>query len=609
MRRKFAVINSVFVSVVFFVLLISANKKDNKIDIYYTEALNEFEKDLTHLQQLCSDSSTVSELKKQFIKTRLTYKKLALFTEFFNPYETKYLNGPALSRVEEDNPDVIIPPHGMQLIEEYIFGKWNTPFYRLIDKEIVHMKVFTTRLKNEPDRIYKFRDENIFDALRSSVVRLITLGITGFDSPVAKLSLPEARTTITAIQNVLLLYKDDIEKKAGSLFAECNPLINGSTHYLLSAKDFDSFDRLYFITTYADPLFSLITKIRDKMDLRNDEGRKPLNPRSASVFSADAFEVSFFSPDERYQITPERVVLGKQLFNDPILSEIKNRSCASCHKPELAFTDGLPVALSVDGKTSLIRNTPSLWNTVFQTRQFYDSRTNILENQLDEVVHNAEEMRGSLKQSVQDLKKHRFYNTAFKKAYPDEKETISAYNIANAISSYVRTLVALNSRFDQYMRGDKTKLTQIEKQGFNLFMGKAKCGTCHFMPLFNGLVPPEFNETESEVLGVPKRIKGKPILDPDLGKYNFTKAVIHKNAFKTPTIRNIELTAPYMHNGVFNTLDEVLNFYDKGGGAGLKIATVNQTLPPEKLKLTAKEKKAIIAFMQTLTDTAYKYKY
>ena len=134
-------------------------------------------------------------------------------------------------------------------------------------------------------------------------------------------------------------------------------------------------------------------------------------------------------------------------------------------------------------------------------------------------------------------------------------------------------------------------------------MGKGKCGTCHYLPLFNGLIPPEFNETESEVLGVPQTkdtINAK--LDPDEGKYNFTRSVVHRHSFKTPTLRNIELTAPYMHNGVYNTLEEVLTFYNNGGGAGLHIAPEYQTLPADKLNLTKKEISDIISFMKTLTD-------
>lgn len=161
------------------------------------------------------------------------------------------------------------------------------------------------------------------------------------------------------------------------------------------------------------------------------------------------------------------------------------------------------------------------------------------------------------------------------------------------------------------MLGNQSKLNNSEKNGFNLFAGKAKCATCHFIPLFNGLVPPEFTETETEVLGVPaKKSKKDAKLDSDPGKYNTTHSMIHKYAFKTPTLRNIELTTPYMHNGVFNTLEEVMDFYNEGGGEGLKIAPDNQTLPKDKLNLSKKEIADIIAFMKALTDPAVKeYKY
>ena len=264
----------------------------------------------------------------------------------------------------------------------------------------------------------------------------------------------------------------------------------------------------------------------------------------------------------------------------------------------------MPTAIAIDNKTSLARNTPTLWNSALQTRQFFDSRTTTLEDQLSAVVHNPQEMRGSLQESIPTLQQDSLYRDLFKKAYPEHKEPIIQYNIANAIASYLRTLIALNSRFDQYMRGDTTKLNANEKAGFNLFMGKAKCGTCHYMPLFNGLVPTEFVETESEVLGVPKTDdKKKPVLDNDKGKFDFTTATVHQFAFKTPTLRNIALTAPYMHNGVFKTLEAVLEFYNNGGGAGLHIAPPTQTLPGDKLKLTEKEIKNIIVFMHALTDT------
>ena len=139
-------------------------------------------------------------------------------------------------------------------------------------------------------------------------------------------------------------------------------------------------------------------------------------------------------------------------------------------------------------------------------------------------------------------------------------------------------------------------------------MGKAKCGTCHFMPLFSGAKPPRYYYIESEVIGVPERADKKThILDKDSGRYMITKAGIHLFSFKTPSVRNAALTAPYMHNGVFKTLKQVLDFYNNAGGKGLGIAPPNQSLPFEKLHLTEKEKKDIIAFMQSLTHTPAVY--
>jgi cytochrome c peroxidase len=147
-------------------------------------------------------------------------------------------------------------------------------------------------------------------------------------------------------------------------------------------------------------------------------------------------------------------------------------------------------------------------------------------------------------------------------------------------------------------------MNQVELKGFTLFMGKAKCGTCHFMPLFNGTVPPDFGHTEAEILGVPATTDtGQPVLDKDSGKFALNNRELHKFAFKTPTIRNVALTAPYMHNGVYASLEEVIDFYDQGGGQGLGIDIPTQTLPAVKLDLTKEEKQAILAFMHTLTDT------
>jgi cytochrome c peroxidase len=158
------------------------------------------------------------------------------------------------------------------------------------------------------------------------------------------------------------------------------------------------------------------------------------------------------------------------------------------------------------------------------------------------------------------------------------------------------------------LRGEKSALLtgknlQKVKNGFNLFMGKAACGTCHFPPTFSGLVPPHFTDMESEVLGVPTHPTSKKI-DPDLGKgaiYKY-KSPIYAHAFKTPGLRNISRTAPYMHNGAYRTLQEVMDFYNRGGGIGIGTDVPNQTLPSEKLNLTKQEIAEIIAFMNALVE-------
>jgi cytochrome c peroxidase len=172
----------------------------------------------------------------------------------------------------------------------------------------------------------------------------------------------------------------------------------------------------------------------------------------------------------------------------------------------------------------------------------------------------------------------------------------------------VVSLSSFNSPFDQYVRGERKELPEAAKRGFNLFMGKAACGTCHFAPSFNGLVPPFYEESESEVLGVPSTPGSENlVIDPDLGRLESSRpqdeAYFYAFSFKTPTVRNAALTAPYMHNGVYETMEEVIDFYNKGGGLGMGIDIPHQTLPDAPLNLNEGEVKDLIAFMEALTDT------
>ena len=304
----------------------------------------------------------------------------------------------------------------------------------------------------------------------------------------------------------------------------------------------------------------------------------------------------------------ERWKLGTDLFYDKKLSIDSSVSCATCHNPRKAFTDGEKRSLSsVEGKT-VERNAPTLINAVYADRYFYDLRAFTLEQQAQHVIFNPDEFNTANTEILEKLNDDKDYKTAFKETFDSKK--IDEEQFASALASYVLSLRSFNSPFDKYVRNEEAKLPEEAKRGFNLFMGKAACGTCHFAPTFSGLVPPNFIKNETEILGVMATANDDE-LDDDLGRIenqiHSEKAWIYERSFKTSTVRNVELTGPYFHNGEFAELQDVMDFYNNGGGAGIGIEVKNQTLAPDSLGLSQGEMNDIIAFMKSLTDTTLNY--
>lgn len=567
-----------------------------------------YEKQLSNLSAALNDFSLAvrqkkktSQLKRRFHQSRRSFKQAAILIEYFQPIESRILNAPALNTVWEDNPETIREPHGFQVIEAMLFTKGTAIDLEALQQELALMQSAVSGLLRQPNRAFKLNPAAVLDACKNSVIRLTTLGITGYDSPLAFASLREADATLEGIEQLITTLSISYPQPSLPLLTQ---QIQAARNYLRKNAGFNNFNRLYFISQLAAPLYQQIIEWMKQSGLIPEEASGAVTMTTTALFSPKFINQAAFERGRAFRPNPKNIALGKALFFDPILSATKNRSCGSCHQPEKAFTDGLKTALAIDGNSFLLRNTPTLWYSALQGRQFMDSRASILEHQLNDVLHNQQEMQGSLSKSVIELTADANYRKLFREAYPDEKQPITAHTIANAISNYVRSLVSYTSRFDQYLAGNQKALTKNEIQGFNLFTGKAKCATCHFLPLFNGLVPPDYMESESEVLGVPKDSGTKPaVLDPDPGKFGFTRSVLHRYAFKTPTLRNIELTAPYMHNGVYASLEAVMDFYNNGGGAGLGIGPENQTLPNTPLGLSVAERNAVISFMRTLTDT------
>ncbi|MHC0448359.1 cytochrome-c peroxidase [Flavobacterium sp. 3-218] len=557
--------------------------------------LNKLNNEIVQFQKLVNDNAAPKEIVEQFKKSRLFYKKVEWAIEYFIPETGRFMNGPALDEMElEENRS--FEPHGFQVIEEMIY-----PEYKIEDKENVirELNIFQSNIKqlNSNFEAITISDDYVLDALEQNVFRVIALGITGFDSPILQSSIPEAGESLLSILEPL----ETINSNNKAL-VDLKKLTAKAKQYCQENNNFNAFDRAFFITEYLNPISKKIKAFQKEENIKNVNKTSPLKQDIETLFDKNAFDVNAFVLSKDYNFTADKAKLGEKLFYDNSLSKDNNRSCATCHNPEKAFTDGLKTNVSLTG-SNLARNTPTLTYASLQNAQFWDMRQLDLEKQSVDVIQNKDEMHGSMDDIHAKILLNTAYISLFKKAYPKTQKP-EAWQIQNAIASYVRSLNAFDSRFDEYMRGNKNSLTKEEINGMNLFMGKAKCATCHFTPLFNGTVPPSYSKSEHEVIGTPQDVSGEK-LSSDQGRYLYNKMPQLVGAFKTPTVRNAAVTAPYMHNGVFKTLEEVVDFYNKGGGQGLGYEVENQTLPFDELKLTKNEEKALVAFMKTLTDKKY----
>lgn len=557
--------------------------------------LTKLKNEIILLQEKIAADGSQKEVLEQFKKTRLQYKRIEWAVEYFVPETARFMNGPALDEMELEENKFFVP-NGFQVIEEHLYPEYDFKNKKEIIRELDILLSNTKQVETTFGAI-TISDDYVLDALQQNVHRILTLGITGFDSPILNSSIPEARQSLSVIPELLLIIQPN-----SKILDDVKQIAAKAKEYCDSNPNFNTFNRVVFITEYLNPLSQKLNLFQKEEKIPAVERNRPLKATAATLFDENAFDVNGFVASNEYRYSDEKAILGEKLFYDKSLSKDGNRSCASCHNPEKAFTDGLKTNVSLKGK-NLNRNTPTLTYASFQNAQFWDMRQLDLEKQSVDVIQNEDEMHGSLAAIHSKVSSDREYIQLFQKAYPKSDKT-EAWQIQNAISSYVRSLNSFDSRFDSYMRGNKNSINAEEIQGMNLFMGKAKCATCHFTPLFNGTVPPNFAKTEHEVVGTPEDASGKR-LSEDRGRYIFNQLPQLKGAFKTPTLRNVAVTAPYMHNGAYATLEEVVEFYDLGGGTGLGLSVENQTLPTDKLNLTAAEKKALVAFMKTLTDKRY----
>lgn len=285
--------------------------------------------------------------------------------------------------------------------------------------------------------------------------------------------------------------------------------------------------------------------------------------------------------DPKNPATPAKVELGRQLFHDTRLSGDQGLSCASCHPPETGYAEGVAFSAGAEGKP-MPRHTPTVLNSGYYEFINWDGKFANISQLVLAVLANPKNMNmpdeSVLITRLQEVPE---YRAAFATVFGGGP---TKQRVAQALDAYVRVLTTPNSPFDRYAAGDKKALTDAQKRGLTLFVGKANCAVCHFGP--------NFTDDRFHSLGV---------AGEDPGRFKVTSIESDRNAFKTPTIRNVSLTTPYMHDGSLPTLRDVIDFYDAGGGAQQPKSRLLR-----RLHLTEQEKTDLVAFLESLTGSVEK---
>lgn len=612
MKKKIILLSGLFIFALFYLSSFRFFTPQTATVQIQQDYLFEFDQLMVGLESLKEISETHSrkDIRKQYFFVRSKYKKVEFLIEFRHPEITKrFINGAPLPSLISHTPDISIQqPKGFQVLDEAITSE-NINRKR-INEIVEDLKINLGHIQISEAPL----DREIFEAARTELIRIETLGLTHFDTPGSKNGIQDAYSTILFLTKCFKKYANGLNKNQKRLL---ETLLSDMKNFsvMLSKSEVSHFDYFDAMKTYLHPIYSQLLELQLSLNIETIEevtsSKRPTNYNAKHLFDETFLNASYFLDESPNTDYTDREELGEILFFDPILSANNKRSCASCHIPEKGFTDGLTKSRAFQNEGTVMRNSPSLINAIFSDRYFFDLRALKIEDQIEHVVLSHKEFNTNFKDLIKKLSLSNEYKNLFRKGFPlsSESKLITKNNISSALASYMKTLVGFNSKFDRNIRGQQNDLLKSEKDGFNLFMGKGQCGTCHFPPNFSGLAPPFYKEMESEVLGIPEQAQStSPSLDSDLGRYASgkvrEKALFYQNSFKTVSIRNSAMTGPYMHNGIYKELDEVIDFYNNGGGLGMGLEVSHQTLPSDSLGLTDKEKEKIISFIHTLTDSS-----
>lgn len=607
----------------FFVILILATtvccfafsfRQKKEYKQLYTTSLESLRKEQRQLLSIIRNADLslpgdIEKIRTQIAAARIRLKAADFWLRYFDPIAYRKLNAPLPVEWETEVFEKFEPPYrrtgaGLSLTEISL-DEGVTQKDSLV--QLVQTSLDSLALFERDSIMMQFSTpDHFFLANRLFLLNLGAIYTTGFECPDTSRIIPELRSMLEAVKDIYRDFNNNFP--ATPLSANYLELYNKAMAFARQQPDqYSKFDQFVFLKDYINPLFRINQGlIRSYNAITINYNDYALNNEAGSIFDKSLFLSQniqgIFSLVEDEAALEDVKRVGKLLFYDPILSGNNKRSCASCHKPTEYFTDtAVATALQFDAQQRLPRNAPSLINVVFNHLLMLDGKHISPQAQAQDVMTKHEEMNSSEEEIVKKVLSCKEYRDTFKKlAKLTPEETSPGFShIISAITFYYARFSDYYSPFDNSMNQNSV-ITDEVKKGFNLFMSKAQCGTCHFVPHFNGIKPPYIG-SEFEILGVPADTSFTQ-LSNDKGRYGVNPAGEMLHAFRTTTIRNSEFTKPYMHNGVFRTLDEVIDFYDAGGGAGKKLDVPNQTLSSDSLKLTRTEKNELIAFMHSLNE-------
>ena len=573
-----------------------------------------FVSQITTLQHTIAQSDLQNEqdlirIKSEIQASRNALKKGDIWFRYLEPNTYRKINGPLPVEWETEVFEKFEKPYrregaGLTLAALYLEEAHPVKDTLL---SLINTAIAATAIYNADSITKNLNDYHHFYLCnRLFLLNLAAIYATGFECPDTNQIIPELRLMLADVYHTYQSFNESfpgtpIPENYLRLYRKAIDFCNAQT------TRYTGFDHFSFIKDYINPLYAINQQlILDYKVVSRSMVDYSLNKNATSIFSKDVYNgqnsKGIFLRIKDTAVLAEIDKIGKLLFYDPLLSGNNMRSCASCHQPTRFFTDTMRAThFQYNHKDFLARNTPSLINAGYNHLIMADGLHFTLQNQTKAVITNPIEMGCTESEALRKVMSCKTYKTAFTKllAYTPQETEVTFDHIASAITFYYGKFSKAAAPFDNEMNR-LTAADEATKHGFNLFMSKAQCGTCHFVPQFNGVKPP-FIGSEFEVLGVPADT-GFRALSADKGRFNVNPAMETMNAFRTGSLRNAANTAPYMHNGVFTTLSQVIDFYDAGGGVGRGLHVSNQTLSADSLHLTKMEKADLLHFINSLNE-------